>query len=69
MRKQGLELVPGLMLQCLQVLPQLLEMGARIAACTRQEWTGAHICAIRGCSICLQVTIGLCSKREKHVKQ
>ena len=40
-----------------QVLQQLLTLGASVARRTHQGWTGAHVCAIRGCAICLQVRI------------
>ena len=38
-----------------QVLQHLLELGADISLRTRHGWTGMHICAIRGCTICLRV--------------
>lgn len=41
----------------LQVLQHVLELGASVHVLTRHGWTGAHICAIRGCAICLQVIV------------
>ena len=38
-----------------QVLQHLLELGADISLRTRHGWTGVHICAIRGCTVCLRV--------------
>ena len=30
-------------------------LGADVHQVTQQGWTGAHICAIRGCTTCLNV--------------
>ena len=39
----------------MQVLQHLLELGADISLRTKHGWTGVHICAIRGSTVCLQV--------------
>ncbi|XP_064394153.1 ankyrin repeat domain-containing protein 42-like [Halichondria panicea] len=41
-----------------EVLQRLMELGADIHQCTQQGWTGAHICAIRGCTTCLNILCG-----------
>ena len=38
-----------------QVLQHFLDLGGNPNKRTTQGWTGGHVCAIRGCTVCLQV--------------